>query len=123
VSASDAGEPPLTATTTVYVNVKDVNDNPPDIEKTLYQINIPENVDVGTSILHIHVTDKDSGNGRASTKTPPPDGVGADVAETDVGETYMTTAPCGAVHDFLLKSAPPHAWERIKFMSVTSVRR
>ena len=64
VSASDAGDPPLTATTTIYVNVKDVNDNPPDIEKTVYEINVAENVDVGASIMHIHVTDKDSGNAR-----------------------------------------------------------
>lgn len=61
MSASDAGEPALTATTTIYVNVKDVNDNPPDIEKSLYEINVAENVDIGTSILHVRVTDKDSG--------------------------------------------------------------
>ncbi len=61
VSASDAGEPPLTATTTIYVNVKDVNDNPPDIEKSLYEINVAENVEIGTSILHVQVTDKDAG--------------------------------------------------------------
>ena len=62
VSASDAGEPPLTATTTIYVNVKDVNDNPPEIEKSLYEINVDENVDVGTSVLQLKVDDKDSGS-------------------------------------------------------------
>ena len=61
MSASDAGEPALTATTTIYVNVKDVNDNPPDIEKSLYEINVAENVAIGTTILHVRVTDKDSG--------------------------------------------------------------
>ena len=61
VSASDAGEPPLTATTTIYVNVKDVNDNPPEIEKSLYEISVDENVDVGTSVLQLKVDDKDSG--------------------------------------------------------------
>jgi hypothetical protein len=61
VSASDAGEPALTATTTIYVNVKDVNDNPPEIEKSLYEITVDEDVDVGTSILKLRVTDKDSG--------------------------------------------------------------
>ena len=61
VSASDAGDPPLTATTTIYVNVKDVNDNPPDIEKSLYEINVDESIENGTSVLHLKVTDKDSG--------------------------------------------------------------
>jgi protocadherin Fat 4 len=61
VSASDAGDPALTATATVYVNVKDVNDNPPDIDKSIYEVNVAENVDIGTPILRIQVTDKDSG--------------------------------------------------------------
>jgi hypothetical protein len=65
VSATDdpaSGDPPLTATATVYVNVKDINDNPPDVAKNLYEIDVPENVDVGKELLQIKVTDKDSGS-------------------------------------------------------------
>ena len=47
VSASDSGNPVLTATATVYVNVKDINDNPPIIEKSLYEVNIAEDVPIG----------------------------------------------------------------------------
>lgn len=64
MSATDdpvSGDPPLTATATVYVNVKDINDNPPDVGKNLYEVDIPENVEVGTEVLQIKVTDKDSG--------------------------------------------------------------
>ena len=47
VSASDSGNPVLTATATVYVNVKDINDNPPIIEKSLYEVNIAEDLPIG----------------------------------------------------------------------------
>ena len=61
VSASDNGEPALTATATVYVNVEDVNDNPPEIEQSLYEVQVKENVPIGTTVLQMKVTDKDSG--------------------------------------------------------------
>ena len=55
VSASDSGNPVLTATATVYVNVKDINDNPPIIEKSLYEVNIAEDLPIGKM-----TTDKNS---------------------------------------------------------------
>lgn len=60
VSASDSGNPVLTATSTVYVNVKDINDNPPVIEKSLYEVNIAEDVAIGSSVIDIVANDKDS---------------------------------------------------------------
>jgi len=65
VSATDnpgSKDPPLTATATVYVNIKDINDNPPDIGKNLYEVDVAESVEVGTEVLQIKVSDKDSGN-------------------------------------------------------------
>ena len=60
VSASDAGKPVLTATSTVYVNVKDVNDNPPAVEKSLYEITVSEDVPIGQSIAQVKAHDADS---------------------------------------------------------------
>ena len=60
VSASDSGEPVLTATSTVYINVKDVNDNPPVVEKSLYEVSAAEDVPIGESILQVKATDADS---------------------------------------------------------------
>ena len=37
----------MTATATVYVNVKDINDNPPIIAKSLYEVNVAEDVSIG----------------------------------------------------------------------------
>ncbi|XP_040574168.2 LOW QUALITY PROTEIN: cadherin-related tumor suppressor-like [Lepeophtheirus salmonis] len=60
VSASDGGDPILTTTVTVYVNVKDVNDNPPEIEKVLYEVNIKEDSAIGSPVVQIMASDRDS---------------------------------------------------------------
>ncbi len=60
VSASDSGQPVLTATSTVYVNVKDINDNAPIIDKSLYEVQVPEDLPIGSSIVQIMAHDKDS---------------------------------------------------------------
>ena len=58
--ASDAGNPPLTATCTVYINVVDLNDNPPVMRRAVYEAGIGEDVAPGTSVLTIEATDADS---------------------------------------------------------------
>lgn len=42
VVAMDAGTPPLSATATATVNIKDINDNNPVFEKKIYSETIPE---------------------------------------------------------------------------------
>ena len=44
-SASDGGTPTLTSTTTVYINVVDVNDNPPKFSQAIYKGKVEENKD------------------------------------------------------------------------------
>ena len=44
----------MTSTATVYVNVKDINDNPPVIEKSLYEVNVAEDVPIGNIIELLH---------------------------------------------------------------------
>ncbi|XP_026535721.1 protocadherin Fat 3 isoform X3 [Notechis scutatus] len=60
VQAQDSGNPPLTATVTVNVDISDVNDNSPVFTPANYTAVIQENKPVGTSILQLVVTDKDS---------------------------------------------------------------
>uniref|UniRef100_A0A8C6X3J6 Protocadherin Fat 3 n=1 Tax=Naja naja TaxID=35670 RepID=A0A8C6X3J6_NAJNA len=60
VQAQDSGNPPLTATVTVNVDISDVNDNSPLFTPANYTAVIQENKPVGTSILQLVVTDKDS---------------------------------------------------------------
>ncbi|XP_043826311.1 protocadherin Fat 1 isoform X3 [Dromiciops gliroides] len=60
VQAADNGSPPRVNTTTVNIDVSDVNDNPPVFSKGNYSIIIQENKPVGVSVLQLMVTDKDS---------------------------------------------------------------
>ena len=62
VSGSDHGEPRLSSTVTVYINVKDVNDNSPTFTQAVYRAEVAEDAQVGSSILQVEATDLDSEN-------------------------------------------------------------
>ncbi|XP_038157761.1 protocadherin alpha-8-like isoform X23 [Cyprinodon tularosa] len=65
IEASDKGMPPLTGECRVIVKVKDVNDNPPEIDVTSLSNTVSEESKPGTVISLISVKDKDSGlNGK-----------------------------------------------------------
>lgn len=50
VSATDAGEPPLSANLTVLLEVQDVNDNPPVFERTEYSVRVSESLPVNSQV-------------------------------------------------------------------------
>nr|KAF6460308.1 FAT atypical cadherin 1 [Molossus molossus] len=60
VQAADNGSPPRVNTTTVNIDVSDVNDNAPVFSKGNYSVIIQENKPVGFSVLQLVVTDQDS---------------------------------------------------------------
>ena len=62
VSGSDNGEPRLSSTVTVYINVKDVNDNSPTFSQAVYRAEVAEDAVPGSSILQVEATDLDSEN-------------------------------------------------------------
>ncbi|XP_068182558.1 uncharacterized protein [Antennarius striatus] len=69
VQASDKGQLPWTSESRVVINIKDVNDNKPDIEITSLSNLVPEDSKPGTVISLISVTDRDSGlNGKVICK-------------------------------------------------------
>ncbi|XP_069096663.1 cadherin-23-like [Pleurodeles waltl] len=62
IQASDSGSPPRRTQHTVTINVLDVNDNPPVIERPLgYNVSINENVGGGTLVVRVQATDRDIG--------------------------------------------------------------
>ncbi|XP_060904167.1 protocadherin alpha-8-like isoform X19 [Labrus mixtus] len=61
IEASDKGTPPLTSRCRVVIKIKDVNDNPPEIEVTSLSNTVSEDSKPGTIIALISVMDKDSG--------------------------------------------------------------
>ena len=61
VAATDNGERKLSGLTRVDITVKDINDNVPQFGKSLYQVEIDENVHVGNLVKQIEATDEDEG--------------------------------------------------------------
>ena len=53
VVATDSGSPPLSATATVIVRIRDVNDNQPIFDQSFYNVSISEGVTVGSCILTV----------------------------------------------------------------------
>ncbi|XP_031655229.1 cadherin-23 [Oncorhynchus kisutch] len=62
VRAMDSGVPPRYRDLPLIINILDVNDNTPVIERQLgYNVSISENVGGGTSVLRVVATDRDIG--------------------------------------------------------------
>ncbi|KAM9849744.1 protocadherin alpha-8-like [Aulostomus maculatus] len=65
IQASDKGTPPLIGRCEIILKIKDVNDNPPEIEVTSLSNSVSEDSKPGTAVALISVSDKDSGgNGK-----------------------------------------------------------
>ncbi|XP_069619751.1 protocadherin gamma-C5-like isoform X10 [Ranitomeya imitator] len=61
IKAEDKGIPILEGSCIVYVDVEDVNDNPPKITFSTVNKDIPENAVIGSVVGFINVKDEDSG--------------------------------------------------------------
>ncbi|XP_045480676.1 protein dachsous isoform X2 [Harmonia axyridis] len=62
VTATDTGNPPLSANLTVFVDVQDFNDNPPVFERHDYVVQVSEGLPVNSQILQVVAVDLDTGN-------------------------------------------------------------
>lgn len=65
VVATDNGSPPLHASKTIYLRVTDINDNAPEFDREVYQANVMEISEPGTSVLQVYAYDRDEGNNSA----------------------------------------------------------
>ncbi|XP_012501229.1 PREDICTED: protocadherin gamma-B5-like [Propithecus coquereli] len=61
LTALDGGDPPLSGTTELRIQVTDANDNPPVFSQDVYSVSLPESVPPGTSVLQVSATDQDEG--------------------------------------------------------------
>ena len=61
ITATDHGSPPLSTKKTVYVTVKDEDDNCPIFNPQTYHAEIREHAAVGTTVLTVTASDKDQG--------------------------------------------------------------
>ena len=63
VGATDLGNPSLTGTASVIIDVQDVNDNGPVFTQSNYSASIEENVPIGTMVTTVSASDTDRGTG------------------------------------------------------------
>ncbi|EDL76398.1 rCG49295, isoform CRA_ah [Rattus norvegicus] len=61
LTAVDGGEPVLTGTAQIQIEVTDANDNPPVFSQSTYKVSLRENMPSGTSVLTVMATDPDEG--------------------------------------------------------------
>ncbi|XP_066199800.1 protocadherin gamma-B1-like [Saccopteryx leptura] len=61
LTAMDGGDPPLSGTTQIQIQVTDANDNAPVFSQNTYRVRLQENVPQGTSVLRVKATDQDEG--------------------------------------------------------------
>ncbi|XP_032076333.1 protocadherin alpha-5-like, partial [Thamnophis elegans] len=64
LTATDGGEPKLTGTVQLVINVQDVNDNPPVFNQSVYRIKLLENTASGSLVINLNATDLDEGINR-----------------------------------------------------------
>lgn len=61
IQATDQGTPRMSTLTSLVVNVQDINDNPPEFASKYYFAVVPEIDAVGTEIVRVLATSKDTG--------------------------------------------------------------
>ncbi|XP_071313455.1 protocadherin alpha-9-like isoform X4 [Trachinotus anak] len=61
LTAVDGGNPPKSGTSQIIITVLDNNDNTPVFSKSLYKIQIPENLPTGSKVIILNATDADEG--------------------------------------------------------------
>ena len=61
VIAFDGGTPPKTGSMDIHVEVQDTNDNEPKFTNSTYEVSVPENVPVQSTILRVTAHDLDTG--------------------------------------------------------------
>jgi len=61
----DGGIPRRSTSLIIDVVVGDVNDNSPQFERETYNVDVPENITIGSTVVRLVATDRDNGeNGR-----------------------------------------------------------
>ena len=67
LTAVDGGEPQMSGTVKIHVNVLDVNDNAPVFTQQIYKVSVKENSAKGTHLTTVSATDADNGSNNVLT--------------------------------------------------------
>ncbi|XP_053422609.1 protocadherin beta-2 [Nycticebus coucang] len=61
LTALDGGTPPRSGTAMIHIEVLDINDNAPEFTMLVYEVQVPENIPVGSHITTVSARDLDIG--------------------------------------------------------------
>ncbi|XP_028271938.1 protocadherin alpha-8-like isoform X8 [Parambassis ranga] len=61
LTAIDGGNPPKSGTSQIVINVLDTNDNHPVFSRSLYKLQIHENMQIGSTVITLNASDADEG--------------------------------------------------------------
>ncbi|XP_066480617.1 protocadherin gamma-B5-like [Tiliqua scincoides] len=67
--AVDGGDPIKTGTANIWINVTDINDNPPVFTQETYKVYLRESASRGTSVVQVKASDSDEGSNAEITYT------------------------------------------------------
>ncbi|KAM9252754.1 protocadherin beta-18-like [Dugong dugon] len=91
LTALDGGSPPRSGTALIHVVVVDVNDNAPQFEMPVYEVQVPENSPLDSLVITVTATDLDAGiNGELSYSFSH--------ASRDIRKTFEMHPISGEVH-------------------------
>ncbi|XP_074100856.1 cadherin-related tumor suppressor fat [Cotesia typhae] len=105
VCARDRGKPPRLGYLVVNVTVLDVNDNPPIFQQSDYVVALNESVPVGTTVLTVKATDKDTDDNSKLTYYLP-DSEGQFTIDPETG-TIKTAEPLECPHQQSCSNSKP----------------
>nr|XP_056718522.1 protocadherin alpha-7-like isoform X6 [Euleptes europaea] len=90
LTATDGGQPQLTGTVQLVINVLDANDNPPAFNQSVYKVHLFENSDNGLLAIRLNATDLDEGTNKEvsyiSSSFSPSNGKEKFVLDQETGE-------------------------------------
>ncbi|XP_041340904.1 protocadherin alpha-8-like [Pyrgilauda ruficollis] len=96
LTASDGGRPSLTGTMELVISVLDTNDNAPQFNQSMYEVQLPESAVAGTLVTRVNATDADEGINSevtyAVTNFIPPSGRDVISINANTGEIHLTAA-------------------------------
>ncbi|CAM5170891.1 unnamed protein product [Natator depressus] len=109
ITATDRGTPPLSSTTTILVQLSDINDNAPIFNQTSYTLYITENNPRGTSVCSLKANDPDSGENARVTYSI----TGTQNQEAPLSSSISINSETGAL--YALRSFDYEQFREIRF--------
>ncbi|KAM7162925.1 uncharacterized protein RBU57_009889 [Macrochelys suwanniensis] len=109
ITATDRAIPPLSSTTTILVQLSDINDNAPIFNQTSYTLYITENNPRGASVCSLKANDPDSGENSRVTYSI----TGTQIQEAPLSSSISINSETGAL--YALRSFDYEQFREIRF--------